>query len=140
MLTYSDVEAFIKAGLTEAGISPMPLIDPGPFSIPGLQKKSPNAMVFATVGNGAGLTLEQLYDQVFITIRVLGRQNDYDSAEQLALALDKMFLAVNQPRMIGSTRVLYITRSGGAPQLVDYDASQRYSFQTTYITPAGTGL
>ena len=150
-LLYRDVESFLTAGLTAKGYvstlpdvgmdrQPMPLIDKGPFTIESLQHLSPGAMVFATVGNGAGMVVEQTYDQVFITVRVIGPQNNYDAAERLAYDVDGLFLALNSPGMIGETRVLYVVRTGGAPQLVDLDASDRYHFQTTYITPAATGL
>lgn len=150
MLTYEDVKTFLKAGLTAKGyggkppLGPnqitMPRFDVGPVSLPQLQKLAPGAMVFATVGNGAGHILEQTYDQVFITVRVLGPQHNYDAAERLAYDVDKLFLAINSNGVIGSTKVLYVTRTGGAPQLIDYDATERYHFQTTYITPAETGL
>lgn len=150
-LTFADVETFLKVGLATKGYSetlplvgddakPMPLIDPGPFAIPTLRSRTPGPMIFATVGNGAGLTLEQTYDQVFVTVRVLGPQNDYASTERLAYDIDGLFLALNANGTIGSTRVLYVVRTGGAPQLVDLDDSDRYHFQTTYITPAATGL
>lgn len=152
MLTYRDVETFLSAGLQRLGYSDanpytpggpvksMPVINPGPFSLPTLQKIGPQAIVFATVGNGAGMVLEQLFDQVFITIRVIGRQNDYDGTEALAYDIDRLLLALNGNGTIGSTPVLYVVRTGGAPQLTDRDASDRYSFQTTYITPAATGM
>lgn len=150
MLTFNDVKTFLTNGLTAlgretlqpAGAAPrtLPLFDPGPVSLTSLQKKSPGPIVFAEVGNGAGIVLENLYDQVFINIRVLGPQNDYDGAERLAYEIDRLFLSLDGNGTIGNTRVLYVARTGGAPQLIDFDESQRYHFQTTYITPAQTGL
>lgn len=155
-LVYVDVEEFLKAGLAAKGYSsslpvdpeakPMPLINPGPFSTAQLQDLAPGPIVFATVGNGAGLTLEQTYDQPFITIRSIGPQGDFEAAERLALDIDRMFLAINGNAVLGQTedragtRVLYVTRSGGGPQLIDYDSSDRYHFQTTYIARSETGL
>lgn len=151
MLTYGDVKTFLQLGLAAkgyatlnpAGAEPrtMPLIDPGPAAlVQTVAKKTPGALIIADVGNGAGLTLEGTYDQTFITLRVLGPQNDYASAAQLMHDVDLLFLAVTGNGMVGGTRVLYVTRTGGAPQLIDFDASNRYHFQTTYITPAATGL
>jgi hypothetical protein len=152
VLTYEDVRGFLSAGLEAKGYAsvnpagtggndlPMPRIDVGPFAIERLTKLTPGPLVFATVGNGAGLTLEQTYDQVFITIRAIGPQHDYTSAERLAQDIDLLFLAVGSNGLIGNTRVLFINRTGGSPQLVDLDESDRYHFQTTYITPASTGL
>lgn len=150
MLTYGDVKQFLTDGLAanyETGNAAgqpgvprtMPMLHPGPV-LPGLMKLTPGPLVFATVGNGAGMVVEQTYDQVFITVRSIGPQNDYDSSEKMAQDIDLLFLRINSPAMIGSTRVLYVTRTGGAPQLVDFDEANRYHFQTTYITPASTGL
>jgi len=118
----------------------MPLINVGPSTIASLQKLSAGPIVFLTVGNGIGPTTELLYDQVFLTVRVIGMQNDYDYTEKLAYDIDTLFLRVDSNADIGSTRVLYITRTGGAPQLIDFDSSNRYHFQNTYITENKTGI
>lgn len=150
-LRFTDVQPFLLAGLTELGyggenqpltnpsVRTMPLIDPGPATAQALQKKSPGPIVFATPGFGAGLTLEQTYDQQFLTVRVLGQQNDYESAERLAWDLDRVLLAVQGSGTIGECRVLYVARTGGSPGLIDFDAASRHHFQTTYIIPAATG-
>jgi len=137
MLTYSDVQTFLTARLTALGYGstkPMPLLDPGPATLAKLQKKTPDAMVLSSVGNGVGLTTEGAYDRPFITTRVLGPQNDYAGAETLAQDLDRIWLAVTN-QAVGNTRVLYVTRNA-PPQLVDFDADDRYHFQTTYIAEA----
>lgn len=150
-LTYSDVEAFLTTALEGLGYSsalpaqpdtkPMPLIDVGPFTLAQLQDLSPGPIVFATVGNGGGLTNEQAFDQPFITIRSIGPQGDYVAAERLAQDIDRLFLSTfGGNGTLGTTRVLYVTRSGGGPQLIDYDSSNRYHFQTTYIARAETGI
>lgn len=145
MLAYSDVSAYVTGALTALGYGSlgtvdgpeMPLLDPGPPTLAKAQKMSPHSMVILTVGNGIGPTVEALYDQVFVVARVLGPQNDYDSAEQLARDLDRTFLAFpgSAPAMMGATHVLYVTRNA-PPQLVDQDANDRYHFQTTYIAEA----
>lgn len=148
MLSYSDVKTFLTDGLADlgytdtlpAGLLTMPRFDPGPFSIQSILNAHPGPVLVATVGNGAGLTLEHTYDQVFITVRIAGPQNNYEGAERLAYDVDRLFLGVSSPATIGDTRVLYVVRTGGAPQLIDFDSAERYHFQTTYITPAATGL
>jgi hypothetical protein len=138
-MLYSDALSFVTAGLAglgygTAGHPVMPAFSPGPAAIPKVQEAvSPNAVVFLTVGNGLGLAHEGLYEQPFITVRVLGPQNDYDTAEQITYDLDRLMLAVDSPRNVGSCRTLYITRNA-SPQLVDLDEADRYHFQTTYIT------
>jgi hypothetical protein len=149
-LVYADVKEFLTLGLAGLGYKstlpvqpeakPMPLIDVGPFSMAQLQDLSPGPIVFATVGNGAGLTDEYLFDQPFITIRAIGPQGDYDGAERLARDVDRLFLAIDGNGKVGNTPVLYVTRSGGGPELIDYDDSNRYHFQTTYIARSQTGL
>ena len=149
-LTYADVKSWLTDALAGEGYSttlplepeakPMPLIHPGPFSLAQLQDLSPQSIVFATVGNGAGLTDENLFEQPFITIRTIGLQGDYDGAEALAMTIDRLLLAITGNAVIGATKVLYVTRSGGGPQLIDYDSSDRYHFQTTYVVRSQTGL
>lgn len=136
MLTFSDVQTFLSAALTAkgygtAGHPAMPTFNPGPPTIKVLQNISPNSIVFLTVGNGIGLAKEGLYDRPFIVARVLGTQRDYGMAETLAHDIDAIFNAV-ETKMVGNTRTLYITRNA-PPQLVDYDAADRYHFQTSYI-------
>lgn len=137
MLTYSDVESFVSAGLTAKGYGTtgkpeMPMFNPGPPTIAKLQTKTPRALVFLTVGNGIGLAHEGTYDQPFIVVRAIGLQSNYPYAETLAHDIDALLLAV-ETQMVGNTRTLFITRNA-PPQLVDFDASDRYHFQTTYIT------
>lgn len=139
MLTYSDALAFVQAGLTAKGYGvgsgpAMPAFHPGPPNLVKLHTKVPHGLVFLTVGNGVGLTREGTYDKPFITVRVLGRQNDYDYAQSLAFAIDGLMLDVENGT-VGTTRTLYITRNA-APQLVDFDSADRYHFQTTYIAEA----
>lgn len=149
-LTYAAVETWLRAGLTALGygsvqpdvdpsMQTMPRLDPGPFSEKSLAL-TPGPLVVVSVGGGAGTVLEGLYDQKFLTVRVVGPQGNYAAAEQLAYDIDSLMLAVTSARTIGGCRVLWIARTGGAPDLMDLDDADRYHFQTTYITPAMTGF
>lgn len=137
-MRYSDVLSFVTAGLTglgygTAGHPAMPAFDPGPPAIPAVWKVSPNAVVVLTVGNGIGPSVEALYDRPFVVVRVIGPQgNDYATAETIAYDIDNLLMAV-QTQNVGTARTLYMTRNA-PPQLVDLDDSDRYHFQTTYIT------
>lgn len=150
MLRFSDVESFLTEGLSGLGygkINPadgtnprtMPVFSPGPASVPRLAKLSPGSTLFVTVGNGVGLDVQQLFDRPFITVRAIGPQRDYEGAETLAYDVDQLMLAIGSNATIGTAKVLYITRTGGAPTLIDYDAGDRHHFQTIYITEAQTG-
>lgn len=141
-MRYSDVETFVRDGLTAlgygtAGHPAMPAFLPGPPTIERLQKSIPNSILFLTLGNGIGLSGgEGQFDRPFITVRVIGNQNDFGYAETLAYDVDNILLAVQGNTSMGSATALYVTRTGGSPQLVDFDSADRYHFQTTYITEA----
>lgn len=152
MIGYRDVEVYVRAALVSLGYGSenpdisepartMPFIQPGPITSEVLQKISPQATLFLQVGNGIGMSVEGLYDKPFITVRAIGPQgvNNYDPAETLAFDVDQILVPISAlpgPFKMGGTRVLYVTRTGGAPQLVDFDSANRYHFQATYITEA----
>lgn len=138
MLTFSDVKTFLNDGLLAAGYEvggakALPVIHPGPYN-ERTAKVTPQSLVFATVGNGLGLTTETLYDRVMVTVRALGPQNMYDPAEALAHDLDRLLLDVANGHSLGAARTLYVHRAGGAPNLVLLDDAERYHFQATYVT------
>lgn len=137
-MRYDDVKAWAQAGLTEIGApydTDMPVFDMGPFTVARRQKLSPQAMVFLLLGAGAGYAHEGLFDQPFLTVRVIGRQGDFTYAEKLAYDLDTVF-DVPGNTLVGTAKTLFIVRTGGAPQLVDLDDGDRYHFQCTYIAEA----
>lgn len=145
MLKFSDVKTYVEPRLQAKGYSAsnpfvdkvdrtMPLIDPGPFTISRLTEKSPGPMLFLVVGNGMGPTTETLYDRPFITVRVLGKQGDYEYAENLAYDVDDILMSAVNGETLGTAHTLYVTRTGAPPQLVTLDKGDRYHYQTTYIT------
>lgn len=137
-MRYDDVKAWAQAGLTEIGApydADMPVFDMGPFTVARRQKLSPQAMVFLLLGAGAGYAHEGLFDNPFLTVRVIGRQGDFPYAEKLAYDLDTVF-DVPGNTLVGTAKTLFIVRTGGAPQLVDLDDGDRYHFQCTYIAEA----
>ena len=143
MLRFSDVKSYVSDALVALGTygdtsdTQFPVIDPGPPTDQ-LMKLSPNRLIFLTIGAGAGFTTEQLYDRPFISARVLGLTRNYQDADNLALDLDKILTDVVKNTVIGTAKVLYITRTGGRPTLYSYDASERYNFTCSYITEAKT--
>lgn len=139
-MKFSDVQTLLTTGLTALNYNPVPPIDPGPWSIAILQKKYPQSFIFCTVGGGAGLTTEELFDRVFISIHAYGNQFDYAGAEKLAQDIDKILLGVDRVQTVGTTRTLYIVRTGAGPDLTDYDDANRYRFSCTYLAESATGL
>lgn len=139
-MRFSDLETYVAAGYQAAGYDPtstaFPVISPGPSTVAELQKLSPDRIVFLTLGGGPGLTSEELFDRLFITCRVIGRQEDFTDAETLAWQLDDMFVKIDHNGMIGTAKVLYVVRSGGGPVLLEKDAAGRYHFTCTYVTEA----
>ena len=115
-----------------------PMVLPGPASDAIVQKSSPNELVFLTLGGGAGMTTEGLFDQPFLSVRAIGRQNDFTGAENLAYFLDAGLLAFDSNGIIGNAPVLRVARSGGAPALLMMDDASRYHFTCSYIVETQT--
>lgn len=139
-MRYNDVKTWLTQTLTAMGVSPVPMILPGPWSSATVMDEPVDSFIVAQFGNGAGLDTEELFDNPFITIRVAGPQGDFEAAESLAWGIDSALLRINGNAMMGSAKVLFVVRSGGAPGLIDYDSADRYHFQTTYVVKTQTGL
>lgn len=137
-MRFADVQTYLAAEL-DPSLLPC-LILPGPSGDLVVQKLSPQRIIFATVGGGAGLTLEQLFDRPFITIRTVGRQGSYDDAEALAWAVDTALLQFVSNGVIGSAPITYLTRTGGAPTLLLKDSADRYHFTCSYIAETPSNL
>lgn len=149
-MRFSDVQTFVQAGYQAAGYgdpatdAEFPVINPGPPTVNDLLKLAVDRIVFLSVGGGAGLTTEDVFDRPFIGARTVGNQDDYTDAEKLAWDLDTMLLSLNgaapNARRMGTSRVLYVARAGGAPVLLEKDTAQRYHFTCTYIVETSSGL
>lgn len=143
-MRYADVRDYVQIGLSAKGYGeknkPMPVLAPGPSDNLLLQKLTPNAMAFLTLGDGRGFTTELLFDQPFIRVRAIGAGNDFENAETLAYDIDTVLCSVDGNTQIGSVLALYVTRAGGAPALLQQDTADRYHFTCTYITETESGL
>lgn len=139
-MKFSDVQTFLDNGLAGLGYSPVPTIAPGPTTNVTLQKAAPGMLVLVMVGGGAGLNIEQTFDRPFITVRSIGLQHDYDSGEKLAQDIDKLFLTLCGNATVGTAKVLWVSRTGAGPELVEWDNASRYHFQCNYIANTQTGL
>lgn len=137
-LTFNDVKDFLQAGLIALGRT-APVIAPAVDTDALAQKLSPQQLILMRVGNGAGFTTEALFDRPFIFLGIWGKQNNFADAESLALDCDRVMTSAVGNVMIGGTGALYITRTGGRPQLVDKDAADRYHFTCTYLAESQTG-
>ena len=133
MLNYADVKGVVSAALTAQNWKPMPLFDPGPGSDLVVQDLTPDTMIIITLTPGAGLDSEELFDRAGIQVRTIGPQEDYDTAEKLAQAVDKALIAIDHSQQINGKRTLSVTRAGGAPALMPIDNGDRYHFTCNYI-------
>jgi hypothetical protein len=139
-MRYRDAEAWAidyLAGLVDSRgrrvYTQTPAVAPGPASDEMMQKISPDEIVFMTVGGGAASTVEGLFDNPFITVRTIGAQNDYQSAEDLAWYMDKGLLAIPDNGYMGEARIKPVARTGGVPALLSQDNASRYHFICSYI-------
>lgn len=146
-MRFADLNTYVTAELTALGVygdpdtdPTFPVINPGPPTVPELAKLATDRIIFLSLGSGPGLTSELLFDRIFITARVIGRQDDYTDAETLAWDLDGMFTKIDSNAIVGTARVLYVTRTGGAPVLLEKDSASRYHFTCTYLTETESGL
>lgn len=144
-MRYSDLEDFLSTklqslGYGNPGSDPMPTFDPGPATDARLQKISPKAIVFLAIGDGRGFDTEQLFDQPFIRTHIVGKTNNFPSAESLAMDVDKSLCSVVGNMMVGTALTRFINRAGGGPSLLTRDAGERYHFSCTYITSTATGF
>jgi hypothetical protein len=134
-MRYADVEALATDEFSNRlKYNPMPAFSPGPATDALIQKLGPGRLIFLTVGGGSSQTTEGLFDQPFITARVIGKQFDYEDAETMAWDLDGIFMRIGGNRMVGAAFTLRIARSGGVPQLLECDTANRYHFTCSYIT------
>jgi hypothetical protein len=139
-MRYSDAEAWATdylTGLVDANgdrvYTPIPALSPGPASDEIVQKISPDEIVFLTVGGGAASTIEGLFDNPFLTLRAVGQQEDYQSAEDLAWYMDSGLLAIPDNGFMGNARIKPVVRTGGVPALLSQDNAGRYHFTCSYI-------
>jgi len=136
MLAYIDVQTYIADQLTKLNYDPLPTFDPGPGADINVQDLVPGAMVILTIGAGAGMDSELLFDRPAVQVRVIGPQQDYAGAETLAQMIDKLMGdlgGATASRTINGKRILSIVRAGGAPTLLPQDDGDRYHFTCNYI-------
>lgn len=100
---------------------------------------SPGAYVKLTRTGGSEMELEGLLDMVEWQAESVGDQFDYDSAEQIALEVDALFLGASNLTM-GGVRVVSVWRTGGSPAPLLVDDATRHHFVCSYIWRVQSGL
>lgn len=106
------------------------VIKPGPIN----PDSTPGRLIIVQSYGGPGEDLEGVLDQVSWQVRVIGRQNDYTDAEDVALQIDKSFLEWHSGYMFdGGPWLAGIQRVGGAPSPLLLDDADRTHFGCSYI-------
>lgn len=114
-------------------------IEPGPISYEGAAD-TVNRAVVITIGGGPGLTLEQTYDRILVSVDVAGYQHNHQSAHDLARDIDRKMLAVSSTRDVGNVRVAFINRAGGPPVPVSVDDGDRLHLGCSYLWQVRSGV
>jgi hypothetical protein len=133
MLSFVDLETYLKGWLTEVGYDPLPYFDPGPGTDLNAIDASPGRLVLLTIGSGAGFTTEQVFDRPMVQVRTAGLQSDYSDAEKLSQDCDRAMTAVAQSQFLNGKWCLSINRLSGSPLLLLKDDADRYHFTCSYI-------
>lgn len=113
--------------------------NPGPPTYEGTADTI-NRAVVVTVGGGPGLILESIIDRVVVSVDCAGDQNDYDSAEALAMLVDRQILAIASAKTIDGIRVYGATRAGGRPTPVSVDDGDRWHLSCSYVWQVQSGV
>lgn len=134
MNTYGRAKAFVRAILDEAGYTKT-AIYPGPV-LPDI----PGSFVVLTPYGGPGLELgEGVLDGRSWQARCVGEQNDYESAEGIANAIDIRFISLPSSKVEG-VWVTEIRRVGGAPSPLMTDDADRTHFVGSYTASVELAL
>lgn len=133
MKTYTEMKAHIREILDDAGFETWTVF-PGP-DLPDV----PGKFVVATPYGGPGLAQDGAIDQRSWQMRCVGLQNDYETAESVANAIDIAFIS-HYSRKVGTTWVPQIQRVGGAPNPLLVDDADRTHFVCSYIVDCAIAL
>lgn len=130
MITFKAIRDYIAPQLqNEVGV-----IAPGPDD-----PETSGSFIKITRTGGTGLEAEGILDLIEFQFDCVGLQYDYDSAESLALEVDRLVLGI-LGRTIGGVRVVSVWRSGSPPTPLEVDEAQRHHFACSYLWRVQSGL
>lgn len=109
-------------------------IDPGP-ELP----DTPDDSVIWTRYGGPGEDADGALDEISWQARCIGKQNDYNSAESLADAIDLNMISHFSSK-VGDLWVSQIRRAGGAPASLLTDNAERTHFVCSYVVSVELAL
>lgn len=135
-MKFAVIEALIKDNLPEVWDDKNVGYYPGPDD-PG---QPVDLMVVASIDGGLGLQLDGVLDNVSWQIKVMGNQNIYADAEQLAEDIDKVFMSFSPGQTVAGLRIITIYRVGGPPSHFIVDSAERTQFVCSYYFDVESGL
>lgn len=136
-LSLASVEAYLRA---RAGADwPAQVSTQRGQVTPEMLARGKGRMIILSRNPGPGLTLEQMFDRVIVTIRSVGLQGSYDDAEELAGNTDRWMLSPGNVQ-VGGAFALFVNRVGSEPVPVMTDKARRTHFQCGYVIPVSSGL
>ena len=108
--------------------------------------KYPGRMVILTPAGGAGLTMEDVFDQPTWQAHVVGKQSrdgrvneSADDAEELFALVDAAIIGPTYPVTIGGIRVIRAQRFGAGPSPLNADQGGRAHYVGTYLFEHASG-
>lgn len=122
-MRFRQLEAMLRTLVADETLH----VFPGPV-IP----EYPGRMVVVTRTSSPGLSTDGIIDTVGWQIRTIGEQFDYESAEDLALAIDAGLQSLGTTDVQG-LRLVTVYRVGGPPTPLMEDDAQRHHFVCSYL-------
>lgn len=108
--------------------------------------KYPTRMVVVTPAQGAGLSMEFMFDQPSFQVHVVGPQTrdtrvnaGAAEAERLIYQVDKTILMAQYPIKITGHHITHAQRFGSGPSPLPTDSAGRAHFTCTYLFQAESG-
>lgn len=134
-LMTSDVREWLS------GLLPAERVYQGP-ELP----KMPERMIVVSPAQGAGLSMEFMFDQPSFQVHVVGPQSrdarvneSAAQAERLSFEVDRAILMTPYPTVIADHHVTHAQRYGSGPSPLPTDSAGRAHFVCTYLFQAESG-
>ena len=128
-MTTDDLKAWLQSeGVTEA------------FSTDGHIPPAPDRLIVLSLTGGPGEKRERTFDVLSVQVLTRGKQRSPSDAEQLAQAVDDVFMGATRPT-IGGTYVATIQRAGGPPTFLAREPnSGRVTMSANYLLEAARSV
>lgn len=131
-MRYSTIKAIIEPML-QADF-PKAVVYPGPA-----MPENPSMAVILTPFGGGAQEVDGLIDAVNWQVRAVGYQNNFESAEDLAWAVDTVLIGLRSGQH-GGVHVVSFPRLGGPPSVLMVDNADRHHFVCSYMPTVESAL